>query len=582
VIAGLDQLDMSEVTSAQFMFYNDVKLTSVDFGKNNFSKVTDMYGMFLSCALLTNVNVSDWQTGSVTDMGYLFSGCQSLKAIDVASWDVSSVTNMDSLFFNCKSLTTLPVDIWNVKSVTSLISTFTGCSGLNTIPVDDWQTSSVTDLTNTFSSCAQLATLNLGHWDTSQVKKIAAMFASNTNLVALNGLDNWDTSQVTSMASAFSRCQSLTTIPIGSWNVSKVTDFSNMFSGCSALSELSIGNWNTSQATNLSGMFFNCMRLTTLTLDNWNTSSVLNMTSTFSACNRLTTLSLKEWDTSNVTSYSSMLGSPIETLTLGAKFTFHNSTAMGLSTPSTNKPYTGKWQLNSYGPAYTSAELMTAYDGATMAGTYIWEQQGGNVTVSYVDEDGRSIADKTTLTGSVGETYQATPKTISGYILKTAPNNEQGTFTATAATLTYVYAGQLSYGTVPSKISFGNQPITNTDVTLGAKPDVALSVQDNRSLNSQWQLSAQLSTAGFVGVNTGDRLTSATLYYQAGTVRTDLVPGQSAVIRTQTTTTHNLVNVSQGWSATNGLLLKIPAGAPMADTYQATVTWSLNDAVLNN
>ena len=63
----------------------------------------------------------------------------------------------------------------------------------------------------------------------------------------------------------------------------------------------------------------------------------------------------------------------------------------------------------------------------------------GTVTVKYVDASGNSIADSTTLTGKVGDSYTTSAKTISGYTLKTTPNNAKGTYTKAAITVTYVY-----------------------------------------------------------------------------------------------------------------------------------------------
>lgn len=68
----------------------------------------------------------------------------------------------------------------------------------------------------------------------------------------------------------------------------------------------------------------------------------------------------------------------------------------------------------------------------------------GTVTVKYVDESGKELADSTTLKGTVGNSYNATAKTISGYKVKTTPSNASGKYTEAAITVTYVYeAGEI-------------------------------------------------------------------------------------------------------------------------------------------
>lgn len=58
----------------------------------------------------------------------------------------------------------------------------------------------------------------------------------------------------------------------------------------------------------------------------------------------------------------------------------------------------------------------------------------------YEDEAGVSLADATTLTGEVGDSYTTTPQTITGYHVVTTPSNASCTFSAEPQTVTYVYA----------------------------------------------------------------------------------------------------------------------------------------------
>ena len=80
--------------------------------------------------------------------------------------------------------------------------------------------------------------------------------------------------------------------------------------------------------------------------------------------------------------------------------------------------------------------------------TYIYTKDpipAADVTINYVDNEGKEIHKSKTLTGNIGEKYDAsTPDyqlTIDGYTLDTTqlPDNMTGTFSDTAQTVTYIY-----------------------------------------------------------------------------------------------------------------------------------------------
>ena len=73
----------------------------------------------------------------------------------------------------------------------------------------------------------------------------------------------------------------------------------------------------------------------------------------------------------------------------------------------------------------------------------------GTVIVNYVDESGKTIAEPSTLTGTVGSSYKTSAKDVSGYTLKTTPGNATGKFTSETIKVSYVY-----------KVSDGNRYVT--------------------------------------------------------------------------------------------------------------------------
>lgn len=61
------------------------------------------------------------------------------------------------------------------------------------------------------------------------------------------------------------------------------------------------------------------------------------------------------------------------------------------------------------------------------------------VTVQYHDEDGQPIAPDATLTGEVGEKYEASPVEVEGYELDKQPDNATGTYGLDPITVTFTY-----------------------------------------------------------------------------------------------------------------------------------------------
>lgn len=117
-----------------------------------------------------------------------------------------------------------------------------------------------------------------------------------------------------------------------------------------------------------------------------------------------------------------------------------------------------------------------------------WENytsvENGTIVIEYVDADGNQLADSKTQTGLVGSSYVTTAKPISGYTLKTTPDNASGLYVKGTITVTYVYeksgvtTGNTAYLELPS--GWGSEVYCyayseeNESVTNGAWPGVKM------------------------------------------------------------------------------------------------------------
>ena len=221
--ANLKQLDTSEVSYMDYMFFDCSSLTSLDLSNFDTSRVTGMYSMFSWCSSLTSLDLSNFDTSQVTNMRQMFDSCKNLTLLDLSSFDTSRVTDMYSMFSWCSSLTSLDLSNFDTSQVTNMFQMFNSCKNLTLLDLSNFDTSRVTNMDHMFSSCSSLTSLDLSSFDTSRVTNMRSMFSSCSSLTSLD-LSNFDTSQVTNMGGMFDLSTSLTSLDLSSFDFSQVLD----------------------------------------------------------------------------------------------------------------------------------------------------------------------------------------------------------------------------------------------------------------------------------------------------------------------------------------------------------------------
>ena len=133
--AQKDKVNIDGVEYYQLKLDKDLNNNFHDFSNNN---------------IFTNLIFKDVDTSNVTDMNYMFYSCMALTSLDVSGFDTSNVTNMSSMFNYCSSLTSLDVSKFNTSNVTNLVAMFQNCSALTSLDLSGWNTNNVTDMTGMF------------------------------------------------------------------------------------------------------------------------------------------------------------------------------------------------------------------------------------------------------------------------------------------------------------------------------------------------------------------------------------------------------------------------------------------------
>lgn len=156
-IEGLENLNTSDVTSMDYMFYKCEQLRALDLSGFNTEKVENMRDMFSNCIKLETLNLSSFKTNNLTNMSEMFLQCNKIAQLDLSGFNTSGVKTLDLVFKNCYALEALDLSSFNTKWVTDMSSLFEYCLSLKTIYVSDlFSIFKVKNSTNMFRSCYNL------------------------------------------------------------------------------------------------------------------------------------------------------------------------------------------------------------------------------------------------------------------------------------------------------------------------------------------------------------------------------------------------------------------------------------------
>lgn len=135
------------------------------------------------------------------------------------------------------------------------------------------------------------------------------------------------------------------------------------------------------------------------------------------------------------------------------------------------------------------------------------------------------------------------------------------------------FVGALQFISAPKKISFGDKILVNSEnkTYYVASKEQDLIVQDTRLQKGNWQMG--LTVKSNLTSTSGDVIVDA-FHYDNQLIRL----GQNSKIFEQTTIDDQPVNISKDWiNQKKGLNIVIPTSKVKAETYVATLTWTLED-----
>lgn len=192
-IEGLENLNTSDVTRMDYMFYKCDKLRALDLSGFNTEKVENMGDMFSNCKNLETLNLSSFKTNNLKNMSEMFLECNKIAQLDLSGFNTSGVKALDLVFKNCYALESLDLSSFDTKLVTDMSSLFEYCQSLKTIYVSDRFSTfkvKVNNSTNMFRYCDNLKGAT-AFADIQEKEKARANYTDGyfTKKVGMNGPD---------------------------------------------------------------------------------------------------------------------------------------------------------------------------------------------------------------------------------------------------------------------------------------------------------------------------------------------------------------------------------------------------------
>lgn len=232
---------LSEVTSANYMFYNCSSLTSLSSNFNEmFKKLKNGISMFCWCSNLSSISFNEGDFASLTNGSNMFYYCYNLKGDLFKKTTFPALTNGSCMFYNCDNL----LDTRTTSSI------FSG----------DEMFPALTNASYMFYDCDYLTSLKDFNI-TGKIEDMSYMFYSCDTLTSLDGLENLNCGNISNLNYILKDCTALTdATAFTNHNFPKtITSFNYAFYNCSKLeildlSNMMLGNNNSSALSDCSAL----------------------------------------------------------------------------------------------------------------------------------------------------------------------------------------------------------------------------------------------------------------------------------------------------------------------------------------
>ena len=333
-----EDLDVSSLTDAKLMFSQTYNLKNIDFSNfasSNFINAKLMFyhsgvekvdftgkANFINCehmfsysANLKEVIFADSDTSKLEDLTDIFTDCEKLEKVDFTNCDLSNVWKRDFLFEGCIGLKEMLFD--GVKFMENANQFFNGVPA-KTITLKNADFSNTTNIHRMFANCSNLEKLDLSYLDFSKIKDADSLIYQCYNLreLDLSGAD-FEAFRNTSfnigmmVEDSWGDVESLSrkgipTIKLNNIILKNKNYVNKLFNSDIASHIEKLEFDGVSFPADVSYLFNRLSSVKNISLENVDTSNAENMSYMFENCEKLESIDLSSFNTSNSTDMSNM------------------------------------------------------------------------------------------------------------------------------------------------------------------------------------------------------------------------------------------------------------------------------------
>ncbi|NUE97677.1 BspA family leucine-rich repeat surface protein [Lactobacillus melliventris] len=546
--------DTSLVSDMSNMFKGCTALSNLDLSSLNTSNVTTMNNMFDGCDNLTSLNLSSFDTSKVKTMNDMFSSCSNLTKLTLGKnfkfIGSTGLKDLSGTWVNMGVDQDSPAKATNIWTSDELMTNYQGdkdhdtyaryTAGAVTIHRQDEDGKQLVDQDGkqipdeelfgnisdpvTVDTSKEFAGYTFKENKNSDVKAFTSDPQDITLVYSKSKTDNTSDNTWEGVPYTFNNG----VLSLGEKGKNYKIDNSGNKEKSYALDTRDISISQNIKGVNVdeikeidlnapiaiigsaNGVFKNLKNLATIKgLDNLDTSQVTDFSLMFSGDTALTSADLSNFQVAPNAAMTDMFSScsSLTKLTLGTGFKFIGSTGLN--------DLSGTWVNMGAGegsPAkgtnkWTSAELVTNYQGDTNHDVYVrFTNLGGTVTVHRQDEQGNQIVPDEELFGNISDPVTVdTSKEFAGYTFKENKNPTVTAFISDPQGITLVYTKKTGTGSNGSGSNGSGNSTPNNSVPNNNNGNSSInpnSSGNNGSVNNPSSSNSQGSNSQ--GSNTGN------------------------------------------------------------------------------
>lgn len=241
------------------------------------------------------IGIENLDVSRVVSASYMFSSCEKLKKLNLSKWNLSSNWNCECMFDECRKLKTLKLsETFVTNRVRNMDSMFSGCAKLKKIDkLECFDVSNVSNMNMVFAFCYELSEVNISGWKPDRVETARLMF-NTTPVLKYAPVENWKMEKLENAEMMFC-CSGIEKIDLRNWNPVSLKDMRQFLYECKNLKEADLTGFNSVSLERMDNMLRNTFELKTVKAAGMNVSNVICMEAMFMSASKLETLDLTGW-----------------------------------------------------------------------------------------------------------------------------------------------------------------------------------------------------------------------------------------------------------------------------------------------